>query len=209
MALLPIKLLATDSNWRLFMVRKADSAFLTFQNRVFERDQYTCRYCGFKSKQFLEVINRDCNYLNNRLSNLVTACGFCTQCFFLESVGQGGFGGGVLIYLPEMSQNELNAFCHILFASMAGGKDFNAARNVYRSYKLRTQPIEKQWGEGFSTPALLGRLLIDTHGEAKTVLNAELSESLRLLPDPSRFSSQIQDGLLAALNELTFAEINA
>ena len=40
----------------------------------------------------------------NKVSNLVTACCFCGQCCFLESVSVGKYGGGTLIYLPEIDQ---------------------------------------------------------------------------------------------------------
>src|SRR3990167_853616 len=176
MAIHDITLSATESNWRLFMVRKADSAFLTFQNKIQSRDDHTCQYCGFRAKHHLEVVNHNANYRDNRASNLLTACGFCSQCFFLESVGKGDFGGGTLIYLPEMTQGELNALCHVLFSTiMMGSSNASQARNIYRSFKLRSQIVEKQLGEGLSNPALLGRLVVDTGINNVDALNANLT----------------------------------
>lgn len=203
-----IELAATDSNWRLFMVRKADPAFLTFQKTVFKRDSYTCQYCGFRAKQYLEVVNLDGNYCNNLLKNLVTACSFCTQCFFLEAIGKGEFGGGTLIYLPEMAQGALNALCHVLFASIVMGGDYApGARNIYRSFKLRSQVVEKELGEGLSNPALFGQLLIDSHIKTIDSLESALATKLRLLPDLGRSTLSVEAWVQDGLNELMFERV--
>lgn len=207
MALYNIQLSATDSSWRLFMIRKADSAFLTFQRKVHERDHYTCQYCGYCAKQHLEVLNLDGNYRNNRLKNLATACGFCAQCFFLEAIGKGEFGGGTLIYLPEMTQGALNALCHVLFTSIvSGGSQAVEARNIYRSFRLRSQMVEKQLGEGLSNPALFGQLLVDAKMENIDSLNKALTPQLRLLPDIARFALPVEVWAQDGLNELMFEQ---
>src|SRR3990167_8472191 len=97
-----LTLIATPDAWRLYSARKMDERFKTFEQRVLQRDNYTCRFCGFQAKLFQDVVNLDGNYANNKPDNLVTACCFCSQCFFMESVGVGGYGGGTLIYLPEL-----------------------------------------------------------------------------------------------------------
>jgi len=203
MNLLDIKLTASESNWRLFMLRKADPAFLAFQQKILSRDQYTCQFCGFQAKQHMEVINQDNNYLNNRMSNLVTACTLCAQCFFLEAVGKSDFGGGTLIYLPEMTQNELNALCHNLFYSLAmGNANAQHSKNIYRDLKLRSQPIEEELGEGMSNPALYGQLLIDAKNKNKQKLHQDLIPKLRLLPNIKRFGAQIEEWALNGIQAL-------
>ncbi|MCH9643679.1 MAG: type IVB secretion system protein IcmJDotN [Gammaproteobacteria bacterium] len=192
MNLREIQLTAAESNWRLFMIRKADKAFLSFQDKVFQRDQYSCQYCGFTSKQHMEVVNIDRNYRNNNIGNLVTACPFCAQCFFLDAVGKGDFGGGTLIYLPEMSQTDLNAMCHVLFnAIVLGGKAHRKAKNAYRSLKLRVQHVEKELGEGLSNPGVYGQVLIDVNSDKKHHVHGELVKKIRLLPNMARYVNQI------------------
>lgn len=201
-----IRLTAVENNWRLFMTRKNDKAFHAFAERIFQRDEFTCQFCHFKAEDFQEIINLDGNYLNNRIENLVTACCFCTQCFFLEAVGKSDFGGGTLIYLPEIAQSELNALCHVLFTIMASGfsaDDMNA-KNTYRGLRLRSQVVEQELGEGFSNPALYGHLLIDAqiNPSHKHSVNKELSKSLRVLPDITRFTVQLETWLFRALKTL-------
>lgn len=203
MTLHEITLTATESNWRLFMVRRADAAFLAFQSKVFQRDQYTCQFCGFQAKAFQEVINVDGNYYNNRLNNMATACIFCAQCFFLEAVGRSDFGGGTLIYLPEMTQIELNALCHVLFASLVTGNSYSQqSKNTYRGLKLRSQPIEKELGEGMSNPSLLGQLLIDANIEDVAGLKNELAPKIRILPSLTRLAKEVETWALKGLETL-------
>jgi intracellular multiplication protein IcmJ len=205
--LYPIKLNAIADAWRLFSVRKSDVAFAEFGKRIFERDKYTCQYCGFQARQFQEIVNLDQNYHNNRITNLITACCFCTQCFFLESVGKDDYGGGVLIYLPEISQNDLNGFCHVLFCAMANATSYRTdAQNIYRSFKLRAQIVEKQLGDGMSDPALLGRMLIDAPERKRPKIEEEILSPLRLLPSHTRFTKQIDTWAKAALKELETKE---
>jgi len=199
----PIELSATPDAWRLFSTRKSDPEFQKFARQVLMRDQYTCQFCGFQASQYQEVVNLDQNYRNNKLSNLVTACCFCTQCFFLEAVGKDDYGGGVLIYFPEMTQNDLNGMCHVLFCAMANATNYRTdAQNVYRSFKLRTQMVEKQLGEGMSDPALFGRMLIDAPDTQRLQVKKEILTYLRLLPSHTKFSKQIEDWARAAMEEL-------
>ncbi len=113
------------AGWRIFVRRKKDKAFLPVQQRIFDRDAYTCQYCGFQAKEYQEVVNLDGNYANNKLSNMATACCFCSQCLFLESIGLDDMGGGQLIYMPEMSQADLNSFCHVLV--LRDGKQYRVS----------------------------------------------------------------------------------
>lgn len=204
MPLHPIRMSATPDAWRLFSVRKSDPVFAEFGQQVFERDQYTCQFCGFQAHQYQEVINLDNNYRNNKLTNMVTACCFCAQCFFLEIVGKDDYGGGNLIYLPEISQGELNGFCHVLFCAMFNATSYRTdAQNIYWGLKLRSQIVDKQLGEGMSDPALLGRMLIDVKDEQRLLAMENILSPLRLLPSYTRFNKQIEGWAKFALDDLS------
>lgn len=199
-----IKLMAEPEAWRLFSIRKVDPAFQPFSVQVLERDAYICQFCGFQAKKYQEVVNLDNNYHNNKLANLVTACCFCAQCFFLEIVGKDDYGGGILIYTPKITQGNLNGFCHVLFCAINNASGYRIdAQNIYRGLKLRSQIVEKQLGEGMSDPALFGQLLIDIPAEDREKILTETLPSLRLLPSYSKFASQVNTWSQDALDELS------
>jgi intracellular multiplication protein IcmJ len=197
-----LKLAVNLMGWRIFVRRKQDKAFLPVMNRIFERDAYTCQYCGFQAKEYQEVVNRDSNYTNNKFSNLITACCFCSQCLFLESVGLDEMSGGQLVYLPEMSQADLNSFCHVLFCAMGNSTGYqDSAQATYRSLKFRSQLIENKIGAGTSNPNIMGQLLVeyqDRYPEKKI----EILKDVRLLPSNVKFKVQLDAWAAAALQEL-------
>lgn len=201
----PLKLSANFTGWKIFTARKADPAFLRFSEKVFTRDNYTCQFCGFQAKDFQEVVNLDQNYRNNKLDNLVTACCFCAQCNFIESVGVGDYGGGVLIYLPEIDQGKLNSLCHVLFCTIANDTPYSdTAEKMFRSLHFRNQIVEQRLGDGLSEPAMLGQLLLEADYLAADKITDTLQD-LRLLPSRNRFRQQIEHWALTALAELEAA----
>lgn len=197
-----LKLAVNLSGWRVFVRRKEDKAFQPIQKRIFERDHYTCQYCGFQAKEYQEVVNLDNNYANNKLGNLITACCFCTQCLFIQSVGLDEMGGGQLVYLPEITQNDLNSFCHVLFCAMENNTGYqDSAQSIYRSLKFRSQIVENKFGSGTSNPGIMGQMIIECRTQThQTKVN--ILKELRLLPSQSKFKIQLDAWAAAALQEL-------
>jgi intracellular multiplication protein IcmJ len=197
-----LTLMASPGAWRTYSARKADPNFKNFELKVLQRDHYTCQFCGFQAKQYQDIVNLDANFNNNKMSNLATACCFCSQCFFIESVGVGGYGGGNLVYLPEFTQTELNSLCHVLFCAITNDTGYkNAAQSIYRSFKFRSQAVEDKFGEGTSDPAILGHLLIDS-GITSSQGAEKILNNIRLLPSRAKFRKQIESWAANALVEI-------
>lgn len=191
MNLFPIKLSAKRGNWRLYLARKRNKKFAEFEKKILKRDKNICRFCGFPSQKYNSAINRDQNYRNNKASNLITACSFCRQCFFLESLGNELAGGGYVIYLPEISQGDLNNFCKILFSCLLKDAPYkNKLQTTYLSFKDRGSTVEQLFGPGSSDPAIFGQTLIDSNLQAKELEHPILTQ-LRLLPNRKFFEEQI------------------
>lgn len=198
-----LKLMATPGSWRLYSARKVDERFRAFEQKVFQRDRYTCQFCGFQARLFQEVVNLDNNYANNKMTNLVTSCCFCAQCFFVESVGVGGYGGGTLVYLPEMTQAELSSMCHVLFCAITNDTGYkSSAQNIYRGFKFRSQLVEDKFGEGTSDPAIFGQLMIDA-GVNDEERRSQLFKNILLLPSRAKFRKQIEKWAASALEEIS------
>ena len=182
MDLLPIALTAKRGNWQRFTSRKANKAFLNVRDKVFTRDDYTCRYCGFQAKQYQEVVNIDHNYDNNVLANLATACNFCAQCLFIDSVGLDGKSGALVIYLPEINQADLNHFCRTLFCSMLREAPYKGKlQAAYLSLQDRAKVVEEVFGPNTQEPSVFGQTLIDSNLNPNHYKNPIFSE-LKLLP---------------------------
>ncbi|HHE7629301.1 TPA: type IVB secretion system protein IcmJDotN [Legionella pneumophila] len=197
-----LKLIASPGSWRLYSARKIDERFKSYEQKIFQRDRYTCQFCGFQARLYQDIVNLDGDYTNNRLSNLVTACCFCAQCFFVESVGVGGYGGGTLIYLPELTQAELNSLCHVLFCAITNDTGYkSSAQNIYRSFKFRSQIVEEKFGEGTSDPAIFGQLMIDS-GVNSEEIREKLFKNIRLLPSRAKFRKQIEKWAASVLEEI-------
>ncbi|MBU0456257.1 MAG: type IVB secretion system protein IcmJDotN [Gammaproteobacteria bacterium] len=202
----PLKLIISPENWQLYARRRVDPAFRPLRDRVFARDQYACQFCGFQAREYQEVINLDQNYRNNRLDNLATACCFCAQCSFIESVGKTGYGGGQLIYLPEMNQVELNSFCHVIFCAMVNGTGYrDTAQTVYRELKNRSPVVEDKFGSETSNPNIFGQMVLEYEGGERKEIADLLLKDLRLLPSYAKFKTQLDRWAASAAEELASA----
>ena len=204
-ALYPLTLRAVPGAWRMFSARKGDPAFRVFAEKVYLRDSYTCQFCGFQAREYQEVVNLDHNYRANKLSNLVTACCFCAQCLFIESVGIEEYGGGTLVYLPEITQGQLNAFCHVLFCAITNDTGYKTtAQTIYRNFKFRAQMVEEKFGEGASDPVAFAQLLLNAEtGADYTKIETNIFKNIGLLPSMSKFRKQIERWAATALEELS------
>ncbi len=201
MSLYPLKLHVQAGNWRLFSGRQSNKRFLEIRRQVLKRDNHTCQFCGFQASQYQQIVNLDQSYANNVINNLVTACVFCCQCFFLESIGYDEFGGGTIIYCPELSQAEINGMCHVLFCAITNGTAYkSSAQTIYRGLKLRSQVVEDKFGEGVSDPNVLGQVMAESHS-CKPEHSQQILEPLRLLPSRAKFKKQIQAWAEAAVAE--------
>ena len=189
--------------WRAYAGRKEQKAFQQLAKKVLARDQDTCRYCGFQAQEYQEIVNLDRDPRNNDLSNLATACVFCAQCHFIESVGQDDSSGGQLIYLPEMSQQNLNTLCHVLFCAMANWTGYaDTAQEVYRLLRVRCQIVEKKLGMGTSNPSALGRLILEYQAKQGNKIKQDFLQPLRLLPSYTKFKGHLDTWARSAAKEL-------
>ena len=186
---IPLAIGLNENQWSIYAKKSADPSFKAIKNQVWQRDHYTCQYCDFQSTRFMDVAHIDNDYQNVRLNNLITACPFCMQCHFLHMVGKSEKSGGKLIYLPKISQSQLNALCHVLFCAIVNGTTYaQEAQNTINQLRLRSNKVEAVLGKGLSEPAMLGQLLLDTpmKKDKTTIINATLKD-LRLLPSKKKF----------------------
>lgn len=197
-----LSLQASPGNWQKFIARRLSPSFQLLAKKIWQRDRYTCQYCDFQAKDYMDVVNHDQNYSNNQASNLVTACGFCSQCFFLESIGMDDMSGGQLIFLPEISQESLNSFCHVIFCAMNSKAEYqDNAQIIYRNLKARSKPVEAVLGEGGSDPKKLGGIIAEYQSLPKPKSLQPFLKDVRLLPLQAKFSKQLEAWAKSALSK--------
>ena len=183
----------SKGSYETFSKREVAKGFDGFKKKIFERDHYKCIYCGFRATQHMWVVNKDGNYRNNKMSNMATACPLCKQCLFIEHVSAMA-GGGILIHLPEMTQADLNGLCHSLFCAIANATIHErTAQETYNTLKLRSNPVEKVYGEGRSDPKVFGEMVLNTPIDKIDEISNQILKDLRLLPKLTDFKQQIQD----------------
>ena len=191
MDLRPLTITAHRGNWRKFSARKRSKKFQSLSQKILQRDNFTCQYCGFYSHEHQEIVNADLDYDNNQLDNMITACCFCAQCFFLDALSAGSNFGGMVIHLPEISQADLNNFCRVLFCSMDKDSAYKGKlQSVYMSFKDRGKEVENCFGPYSSEPQTFGQSLIDAQLKLEQ-LDHEVLQHLRLLPIKKEFKTQI------------------
>lgn len=176
------------NNWEKFKARKKNKKFLEIKAKVLKRDKHTCRFCGYKGHA-LEVINYDNNYRNNSASNLITACVFCARCTLLDFYKLDYGGGDRIIYLPELSQTQVNQMCRLLFFETTKEANSEAAYNaktILAKLLDRAVWLDEKAKAQLSHPGLF---LYYLNGADK---NVELINRLRWLPDPAEYQTAIK-----------------
>ena len=129
------------------------------KNAVLQRDEHTCRYCGFESRKYQEL-----NYIGKTgkagggVDDYATACTFCHQCFHMERVER--MQSGALIWLPELGQAALHHICRAIYvARISQGPMADAARDALEALMARKEEAHNRLGT--DSPRILATVLQD------------------------------------------------
>lgn len=143
---------------------------------VFERDNHTCRFCGFQSRKYQEIHHLNGFEDDLSLDNCLTACIFCHQCFDLQSVSK--MESGMLVWLPEISQPALH---HIMRAIHIGRAfKMDAAHKALEILSARREQARQRLGT--DDPEALAIVMTDFMSH-KMYDNAKKQlQGIRLLP---------------------------
>ena len=167
------------------------------KEKIFERDNHTCRYCGFKSAKYNEV-----NFIaqahkdkkNPRkdmvLDNYATACCFCYQSMHLEKIDR--MQSGALIWLPEIGQAALNHICRAIYvARISRGPMADAAKDSLEALLARKEEAKKRLGT--DSPKMLASILMEFLELKEYKLREEKLKGFCILPLDKRI---VQEGEL-------------
>lgn len=149
------------------------------RQKIFERDDHTCRYCGFRALKYQEVqpVNGMADDL--RPENLATACIFCHQCFNLDRVGQ--MRSGVLIWLPEVSQVDLHHIARAVYVSRVSQVPASeASKRILEILMRRREEVKRRLGS--EDPQLLSLVFREYLTARHYGLREKKLEGVRLFP---------------------------
>jgi intracellular multiplication protein IcmJ len=148
------------------------------KNQILKRDDHSCRYCGFQSHKYQEVIFIG-QKEEQKPENYATACTFCHQCFNLEKVDR--MQSGAVIWLPEIGQAALHHICRAIYvARISRGPMADAARDAMEALLARKEEAVKRLGT--DSPRTLASVLQDFLEVSEYKNRAQKLKGFRLLP---------------------------
>ena len=149
------------------------------KNKIFERDDYTCQCCGFKSKKYQEIHFKNNDKSDLSEDNLLTTCIFCHQCFNLENVSE--MKSGTLIWLPEVEQATLHHIARsIHVARISQGPIAEAARKTLDIMMERREEAKRRIHT--DDPYILSMVLKDYLGPKHYQMREKKLAGIRLFP---------------------------
>jgi intracellular multiplication protein IcmJ len=147
---------------------------------VSSRDLETCRFCGFRSVKYQTCVWNAGH--PEDIDNLLTCCPFCEQVLRLDLVPLQR--SGVLVWLPEVSQADLNRSMFTLYALRIGtDQAASGAREFLDRIMSRRQVANKEFGS--DDPAVAVERLREKQRTGRTRArcpNEAAGSGLRLLP---------------------------
>lgn len=159
------------------------------RDKILERDGHVCQGCGWKSLQFQEIHHINGDHSDFRDKNLETLCPLCHQVFHPASASISG--GAYMIWLPEISQIELNRLLFPLFSVLKTGTShpmFSVAKAVWGLLEMRRVYLENQIGK--SDPGIFGQMLLNLSPQDYEARTESLS-AIKMLANPTRFETEI------------------
>jgi intracellular multiplication protein IcmJ len=149
------------------------------KNKVLQRDDYTCRYCGFQSRKYQEI-----NFIGKGdkatgVDDYATACTFCHQCFHIERIDR--MQSGAVIWLPEVGQAALHHICRAIYvARISQGPMADAARDAMEALLSRKEEAKARLGT--DSPRVLATVLQDFLETAEYKNRNTKFKNFRILP---------------------------
>jgi len=149
------------------------------KQKIFERDDFTCQCCRFKSKKYQEILHKNSIIQDQSEDNLLTVCIFCQQCFTLETVSN--MRSGVLIWLPEIEQATLHHIARAIYvARISQGPVAEAARKSLDIIMARREEVKKRIHT--DDPYILATVMRDYLGPKHYTGRVQKLDGVRLFP---------------------------
>jgi intracellular multiplication protein IcmJ len=111
----------------------------------------------------------------------------------MDGFGQTSSFSGVVVFIPEFSQIQLNHLIRALYASSEKNATYHSRLNeIYLSFEERKEYVEKIFGKKGYEPPYFAQGLLDIFIDSKK-LQHPIFKNLRLLPDKAKLKDEIPD----------------
>lgn len=143
--------------------------------KIFNRDGHSCRFCGFTSKKFQRIVANP----TAEGDSDVTACSFCEQTLYPDRTAISG--AGILIWLPEIEQAELNHIVRAIYIARDGeGAAASAADKALNILTARRSEAKKRLGT--DDPIVVATVLTEALDKKNAARAIKKLGGIRLLP---------------------------
>ena len=144
--------------------------------KTLDRDENTCRFCGFVSSKYQRVIP----YINdNDRSDFITSCTFCELAANMDRASSTGTG--ILLWLPEIEQTKLNHIARAIYvARESGGAMAEVAGRALDALMSRRAEVKKRLGS--DDPILLATVMCESLNLTEYRKSKAKLEGIRMLP---------------------------
>lgn len=182
MELIPLQWHVKPGNWERYSHRLNLKNYDNIKEIILKAYDSRCIYCGYQS-QDLELVNKDFDYQNNAKTNIIPACRLCLPCVLLDGFGRDPLFKGKIIYLPELSQIQLNHFVRALYAAMQKNSAASARlKELLISFDERREYVTQIFGKNSYEPELFSQGLMDIFVDNEHLQHPTL-KMVRFLPD--------------------------
>lgn len=165
--------------------------FSDFAERVISARKYICECCGFKSERFMRLVSLNGVYTILKPERFQVCCPFCFMTKRLERAKDKA----VVIYLPEISQNQLNMFIHSLWhfssSKSLNSTQYHYSNDVFNNLLKRTDPIDSALGDKAHQPENFA-FALKSISDADYLLKDSAFSGIRLLPVKKGFATEIE-----------------
>lgn len=185
----PLKLEVKRGKWRMDDLHSgvADEKFAATREKVLARDRHACLHCGFRADKYQEVHHLNDNHADNREGNLATVCPLCHAS---HHIGFAGQRGAVLVWWPEISQEDFNHLLRTIWVAIVAGDDNlkSKAKNLHSLIEHRRQYVLTMLGT--DSPVDVANALLHV-GEDQAARVEESLSGVRLMVSAASFENAI------------------
>jgi len=192
MELLDLKMHIKAGNWKRYYQRTQSANYQAVKTIVSKNFANKCAYCGYASGKN-NLVNKNHDYQDNHSKNIVLACSLCTPCVVMDGFGQDPDFGGVIVFIPEFTQIQLNHLVRSVYASIEKNATYHSRLNeIFLSLEERKEYVEAIFGKNSFKIEYFAQGLMDIFIDSKK-LQHPIFKNLRFLPEKAKLKNEIPD----------------